>query len=165
MEVVANWSISILRQKDKLLTPRQALGNWTASAVLLALSGAGLALVGTYFLLLRPPLLPEDIRYMGLSDAQLASVRPTLVLWLTQVFRVMGGYILATGVLTGTLAATAYCGHGRIAFVGAVVGGAASIGLMTYVNFAIGSDFKWLLFGMALVWTSSLVMFWVEKSR
>lgn len=147
------------------MTPRLTLGNWTASAVLLALSGAGLALVGAYFLLLRPALLPEDIRYMGLSDNQLATLRPALELWLSQVFRVMGGYILATGVLTVALAATAYCGHSRIAFVGAVLGGAASIGLMAVVNFAIESDFKWLLFGMALVWASSLVMFWVEERR
>ncbi len=147
------------------MTPRLTLGNWTASAVLLALSGAGLALVGAYFLLLRPALLPEDIRYMGLSDNQLATLRPALELWLSQVFRVMGGYILATGVLTVALAATAYCGHSRIAFVGAVLGGAASIGLMAVVNFAIESDFKWLLFGMALVWASSLVIFWVEERR
>ncbi len=147
------------------MTPRLTLGNWTASAVLLALSGAGLALVGAYFLLLRPALLPEDIRYMGLSDNQLATLRPALELWLSQVFRVMGGYILATGVLTVALAATAYCGHSRIAFVGAVLGGAASIGLMAVVNFAIESDFKWLLFGMALVWAASLVMFWVEERR
>ena len=146
------------------MTP-QTIGSWTTSAILLAISGAVLALVGVYFLLLRPPLLPEDIRYMGLSDTALASVRPALELWLTQVFRVMGGYILATGVLTVALAATAYCGHSRMAFVGAVVGGAASIGLMAVVNFAIESDFKWLLFGMALVWASSLVMFWVEESR
>ena len=147
------------------MTPRLTHGNWTASAVLLALSGAGLALVGAYFLLLRPALLPEDIRYMGLSDNQLATLRPALEFWLSQVFRVMGGYILATGVLTVALAATAYCGHSRIAFVGAVLGGAASIGLMAVVNFAIESDFKWLLFGMALVWASSLVMFWVEERR
>ena len=147
------------------MIPRLTLGNWTASAVLLALSGAGLALVGAYFLLLRPALLPEDIRYMGLSDNQLATLRPALELWLSQVFRVMGGYILATGVLTVALAATAYCGHSRIAFVGAVLGGAASIGLMAVVNFAIESDFKWLLFGMALVWASSLVIFWVEERR
>ena len=144
---------------------RLTIGRWTVSAILLAISGAVLALVGVYFLLLRPPLLPEDIRYMGLSDTALASVRPALELWLTQVFRVMGGYILATGVLTVALAATAYCGHSRIAFVGAVVGGASSIGLMAYVNFAIASDFRWFLFGMALVWASSLVMFWVEESR
>ena len=147
------------------MTLRLTIGNWTTSAILLALSGAGLVLVGAYFLLLRPPLLPEDIRYIRLSDNQLAILRPALELWLSQVFRVMGGYIMATGVLTVALAATAYCGHSRIAFVGAVVGGAASIGLMTVVNFAIASDFRWLLFAMALVWPSSLVMFWVEESR
>ncbi len=147
------------------MTSRPANGNWTISAILLALSGAGLVLIGAYFLLLRPPLLPEDIRYMELSSTQLASVRPALDLWLSQVFRVLGGYILATGVLTVALAATAYCGHSRTAFVGAVVGGASSIGLMAAVNFAIASDFKWLLFGMAVVWASSLVIFWIEENR
>ena len=147
------------------MNPRPTLGNWTISAVLLALSGAGLVLMGAYFLLLRPPLLPEDIRYMGLSDAQLATLRAALELWLSQVFRVLGGYIVATGVLTVTLAATAYCGHGRIAFVGAFVAGSASVGLMAYVNFALDSDFKRLLFGMVLVWATSLVMFRIEESR
>jgi hypothetical protein len=51
---------------------------------------------GLYFILLRPSLLPEDVRYMGLSAAQLDAVRPQLEVWLTQVFRVMGGYVLAT---------------------------------------------------------------------
>ena len=147
------------------MTPRPTIGSWTTSAILLALSGASLALVGVYFLLLRPPLLPEDVRYIGLADNELASVRPALELWLSQVFRVMGGYILATGALTVTLAATAYCGHSRIAFGGAFVSGAASIGLMAYVNFAIESDFRWFLFGLALIWASSLVMFWVEDNR
>ena len=147
------------------MTPRLTIGSWTTSAILLAISGAGLVLAGVYFLMLRPPLLPEDIWYMGLPDTAFASVRAALELWLSQVFRVMGGYILATGVLTVALAATAYCKHNRIAFGGAAVAGAASIGLMSVVNFAIESDFKWLLFGMALVWASSLVMFWVEESR
>lgn len=145
------------------MIPRLTTGSWTTSAILLALSGAGLALVGAYFLLLRPPLLPEDIRYMGLSDTQLGMLRPALEPWLSQVFRVMGGYILATGVLTVALAATAYCGHSRIAFVGAVGGGATSIGLMAFVNFAIASDFRWFLFGMALLWTSSLSVYWIEE--
>ena len=130
------------RQKDDFVTPRLTIGSWTASAILLAIAGAGLALVGIYFLLVRPPLLPEDVRYIGLSATELASVRPALELWLSQVFRVMGGYILATGVLTVALAATAYCAHSRMAFFGAVVGGASSIGLMAVVNFAIASDFK-----------------------
>src|SRR5581483_1676680 len=118
---------------------------WMLSSILLAAAGAILIIAGLYFLLLRPALLPEDIRYMQLAPAELAAVRPRLEAWLAHVFRVMGGYVLATGVLTVTLAATAFRAHYRAAVIGARIGGAASIGLMAGVNFAIGSDFRWML--------------------
>lgn len=139
--------------------------NWTLSAILLATAGAGLVLMGLYFLVLRPPLLPEDIRFMALSDGQFQAVQPRLEAWLSPVFQVMGGYILATGVLTITLATTAYRAHHRGAGVGAFIGGLASIGLMAAVNFAIDSDFKWLLLGLALLWAVSLAVFWLEENR
>ena len=82
--------------------------------------------------------------------------------WLTHVFIVLGGYAVATGVLTVTLAATSFRAHGRGAAIGATIGGAASIGLMAAVNFAIGSDFKWVLLGIALLWLCSLGLFWLE---
>ena len=136
---------------------------WTPSSIVLIMTGVTLVGVGRYFLLLRPPLLPEDIRYIALPAAQLDILRPRLELWLTHVFRVMGGYILATGVLTVTLAATAFRAHHTTAAVGALIGGAASIGWMVAVNFMIDSDFKWVLFGMALLWACSLVLFWFER--
>ena len=145
-----------MRQPDK---------KWTLSAILLAAAGISLILMGLYFLLLRPPLLAEDIRFMSLSDTQLASVQPKLEAWLSHVFQVMGGYILATGVLTVTLAATAYRAHHRGAGIGAFIGGASSIGLMAVVNFTINSDFKWVLLGMALTWAFSLAVFWLEENR
>ena len=144
---------------------RQSDGNWTLSSQLLVAAGVSLVLTGLYFLFFRAPLLPEDLRFMALPADQLEALRPGLELWLFQVFRVMGGFVLATGLLTNTLAATAYRAHDRLAYLGAVGGGTASIGLMAVVNFAIASDFKWLLFGMALVSASSLVMFRVEESR
>jgi hypothetical protein len=79
---------------------------WRLSSILLVLFGAALMLMGLYFALLRPPLLPEDLRYLGASQAQLDSIAPQLPAWLKQVFRVMGGYVAATGVLTIALAAT-----------------------------------------------------------
>ena len=36
---------------------------------------------------------------------------------------------------------------------------------MAVVNFAIDSDFKWVLLGMALIWALSLAVFWLEKNR
>ena len=136
---------------------------WTPSSIVLILAGVTLIGVGVYFILLRPPLLPEDIRYMDLPAAQLDILWPRLELWLTHVFRVMGGYVLATGVLAVTLAATAFRAHQTGAAIGVLVGGAASIGWMAVVNFMIDSDFKWVLLGMALLWACSLVLFWFER--
>lgn len=139
--------------------------SWPLSAILLAVAGITLVGAGLYFLVLRPPLLPEDVRYMGLDGAQLGAVRPRLEAWLTHVFRVMGGYVLATGALTVTLAATSFREHRWGAGLGALIGGATSIGWMAIVNFMINSDFKWSLLSMALVWAISLVLFWMEKHR
>jgi hypothetical protein len=139
--------------------------SWTLSSILLALAGTTLVVAGLYFVLLRPPLLPEDVRYMGLSAAELDAVRPRLGAWLTQVFRVMGGYVIATGVLTVTLAATSFRAHHWGAAMGALVGGAASIGWMAVVNFMISSDFKWTLLAMASLWAASLAVFWFETGR
>ena len=137
--------------------------SWPVSALVLAAAGLALVAIGLYFIFLRPPLLPEDVRFMSLSSAQLDVVRPHFEAWLTQVFRVFGGYILATGVLTITLAATSFRAHHRGAAVGAAIGGAASIGLMAAVNFSIDSDFKWVLLAIAVAWASSLLLFWFES--
>ena len=136
--------------------------SWPLSSILLAAAGATLVVAGLYFILVRPPLLPEDVSYMALPAAQFDAVRPRLELWLGHVFRVMGGYVLATGMLTITLAATSFRAHHSGAAVGALIGGAASIGWMAYVNFVINSDFKWVLLGMALLWACSLVLFLFE---
>jgi len=138
---------------------------WTLSSIILALAGTTLIAAGLYFIVLRPPLLPEDVRYMDVSAAELDAIRPRLEAWLTQVFRVMGGYVMATGVLTVTLAATSFRTHHWGAGIGALIGGAASIGWMTVVNFMINSDFKWTLLAMALLWAASLGFFWIEKNR
>jgi hypothetical protein len=77
----------------------------------------------------------------------------------------MGGYITATGVLAIALAATSFRQHHPIAAVGAMLGGAASIGWMAAVNFMINSDFRWVLLGMALLWACSLLLFVWEVAR
>jgi len=85
---------------------------WTFSSALLALAGMIVAVIALYFIVLRPSLLPEDIRYMGLSAAELEAIGPRLATWLSHVFRVLGGYALATGVLLIAVASTAFrTGH------------------------------------------------------
>ena len=75
----------------------------------------------------------------------------------------MGGYVLATGVLAITLAATSFRAHHWGAALGVAIGGAASIGLMAAVNFIINSDFKWALLVVALLWAFSLGLFCFES--
>ena len=132
------------------------------SSMLLVSVGLIVAGIGAWFIFFRPPLLIEDIRFMHLSSAELAAIGPRLEPWLTQVFRVLGGYAFATGLLTVTLAVTAFRARQPVAVVGASSAGASSIGLMAAVNFAIDSDFKWALFGVALVWSLGAVAFGVE---
>ena len=144
---------------------KAAANPWTMSSATLALAGMIIAGIGLYFIVLRPPLLPEDVRYMNLSAAELEAFGPRLAMWLTQVFRVLGGYALATGVLLVALALTAFRARQPVAVAGAVVAGASSIGLMSVVNFTIGSDFRWPLFVCALVWAVSLTAYGLESSR
>ena len=115
---------------------------WPPSSIVLALSGLAVIGIGLFFILLRPPLLPEDTRYIGISLEQLQATQPRLASWLLQVFRVLGGYALATGMLTVALALTSFRQHQKAAGVGALLAGAVSIGWMAVVNFMINSDFQ-----------------------
>jgi hypothetical protein len=141
------------------------LKKWPISSILLIMFGTGLLAVGAYFLVLRPPLLPEDVRYLGASEAQLEAVVPRLAPWLTQLFRVLGGYVSATGILSIALAATSFRSHHCVAGAVAALAGSISIGLMAGVNFAIDSDFKWELLALAILWASSMLAFVAEKTK
>lgn len=50
--------------------------SWSPSSIVLVIAGVTLIGTGIYFLFLRPPLLPEDIRYMALPPAQFDILRP-----------------------------------------------------------------------------------------
>ncbi|MGV1827117.1 hypothetical protein [Agrobacterium vitis] len=132
------------RSEDKTMLDRR---KWTTSALLLTTTGVIVVGIGIYFVLFRPPLLPEDVRYMQLTEGDLTVLGPNLRDWLGRVFAVLGGFAMATGILMITLAATAFCSREPIAVSGAILGGAVSIGTMTAVNFAINSDFRWALLG------------------
>jgi len=83
-------------------------------ATALVLGGAILVSLGVYFAFLRPPLLPEDLRSMGGSLALIEATFPGLPIWLHRVFRVMGGFMFAAGVLTVHVATTRPTLHRRL---------------------------------------------------
>lgn len=135
------------------------------SSTVLALCGIALIGIGSYFIFLRPALLPEDARYIGASLPQLQATAPNLSQWLGRVFRVMGGYILTTGIFTVYVARASFRKRTRGVSVLVALTGLTSIGWMTVVNFIIQSDFKWLLLGLAALWGISLLLFWIEGER
>ena len=161
-DVYCAYEPSGITQFESSLTMRTRSKFWPVSSIILAVAGILVAGIGIFFIFRRPPLLVEDIRYMRLSAAELAAIGPRLGPWLANVFRVLGGYVLATGLLTMALAATSFRERRPVAVAVAFISGAASIGLMATVNFVIDSDFKWVLFGVAVVWLMSAVAFGAE---
>lgn len=135
------------------------------SALSLALGGAILMGIGLYFVFVRPPLLPEDTRYMGASLSQIQTSMPGLLVWLRRVFLVMGGYIFTTGLLGGYLAFTAFRTRARGAWAIVTAAGLSSIGSMAAVNFIIASDFKWVLLASNLPWVLAIALYAVETPR
>ena len=120
------------------------------SASVLAFAGLLLIAMGIYFVLLRPALLPEDLRYMKTTLSVIDDSAPGLSAWLQKVFWVMGGYIFTTGLLTIFIALTSFRKRSGVLSI-VVIAGISSIGLMTIVNFMIGSDFKWILLMFTLL--------------
>ena len=129
----------------------------------LALGGFILIGLGLYFIFLRPPLLPEDLRYIGASLTQVQNTLPELQIWLSRVFGVLGGYMIATGLLTIYISATSFRTGKPGAIAVICVSGLASIGWMVITNFVIGSDFRWLLLAFTLPWIAALLFSWIAR--
>jgi hypothetical protein len=132
------------------------------SSRVLALCGLILIGMGLYFVLLRPALLTEDVRYIGTSVPELRASVPDLLDWLEKVFWVMGGYILTVGLLTLYLTLTSFRSRAKGVAGTVTLAGLASIGWMAAVNFVIASDYRWLLLALAALWGTAVALFWLE---
>ena len=121
--------------------------------------GVWLIALGLYFMVLRPPLLPEDPRFMGTTLEQLRLAAPGLESWLQKVFTVMGGFMAGAGVLTVWVARVAMRAGLKGTSWALVLAGVLTVALMSATNFALRSDFRWLLLVPAVVWTTGLVLF------
>ncbi len=136
---------------------------FTVPKSLLSATAVAVIGMGIFFVVLRPPLMIEDIRFMASSEQALHLAAPRFADWLTLVFRVMGGFMIATGSLLLALLS----GDALRPFatkVAVAVAGIRSIGVMTVVNFAIGSDFKWMILAFAALWAAAVIGLVNEKS-
>lgn len=133
------------------------------SSTILAFGGFSLVAIGVYFVFLRPPLLPEDFRYIQVAVSGITNNIPGLSAWLQKVFWVMGSFIFTSGLLTIFIALTSFRKRTYGAFIIVAISGASSIGLMTVVNFIIESDFKIILLVFTLPWIIALILYRFHK--
>ena len=115
--------------------------------------------LGGYFMFARPSLLPEDLRYLGSSAIQVERLLPHLASWLRNVFTVMGGFIAGCGVLIifVSVRAVPQCFQGTGTALGCA--GLLTVATMSWTNFVLDSDFKWLLLAPAVAWLLGLVSY------
>lgn len=139
--------------------PKRGAAKWLFLA-----SGVWLIGLGLYFIFVRPALLPEDIRFMGAEAEAVRATLPGLAAWLGKVFTVMGGFMAGAGVLVAYLGWTVLPTCRRGAAVALTVAGALTVGLMSAVNFALHSDFRWLLLVPAVVWALASVILLKEAA-
>ena len=130
----------------------------TTAAWLFAFGGCILIGIGGFFVVARPALLPEDLRYLERSVTDLDTAVPRLTSWLRHVFTVLGGYAAATGILTVYLAVDNVRSGSLAAVIVLTVAGATSIGVMAVVNLLLHSAFRWWLSAIAAVWIAATLV-------
>jgi len=116
---------------------------------------------------LRPPLLPEDLRFLGSAPGGLAAAAPRLEHWLHLVFIVLGGQMAAVGVLMAALTLRLSQGHALgwrdLTLLGGA--GALSVGTMSAVNLVLQSDFRWPLIVPVAAWVVAVALAARDASR
>jgi hypothetical protein len=140
------------------------LGRQWVFCTLVALCGIWIVGLGAYFIFLRPALLPEDMRYIGLDPVELGRQLPGLKAWLGHVFTVMGGFMAGAGVLTLNLARSGAWDR-RVMVLTLAVSGALTVVLMSAINFTIRSDFRWVLLIPVVLWAASVALAFYEDGR
>ena len=110
------------------------------STWVLAACGVWLLALGFYFVVMRPPLLPEDLRYMATTLARIRTAVPGLEMWLARVFTVLGGFMAGAGVLVVFVAVVAMPNRLKGTFWAVGLSGVLTVGLMSATNFALHSD-------------------------
>lgn len=92
--------------------------------------------------------------------AELEAVRvalPGLAAWLGKVFTVMGGFMAGAGVLVTYLALRVLPRQLAGTLAALVLTGCLTVGLMSAVNFALGSDFRWVLLAPPVLWAAAVL--------
>jgi hypothetical protein len=94
--------------------------------------------IATYFLFLRPPLLPEDARFTGIRAGELP---PRLATWLTIVFRTWGGFVAGFGIVLVAIGAYLLSAAPQVLRGGVALALIVAFGRFLLSNIELRSDF------------------------
>jgi hypothetical protein len=137
---------------------RAAVSKDRVVAWLLGVLGVLTLGTGLDFLLIRPAMLPEDLRFTGVNPAE---VPARMLEWLGIVFRTWGGFMAGFGVvLIGT---AAYFVTARRVFLcwATAIGVVVAFGRFLVSNLELRSDylvFIAILFGLAMVIAIKMIL-------
>ena len=94
--------------------------------------------VAFYLMVIRPPMLPEDLRFTGLDPHALSS---PMADWLRIVFRTWGGFVAGFAILIISLGAYLWTSNVRALRWGVAFGVLVAFGRFLASNIALRSDF------------------------
>ena len=118
--------------------------------------------IATYFLFLRPPMLPEDSRFTGVSAGALP---PRLAAWLTIVFRTWGGFVAGFGIVLVAVGVYLLTSAPRVLRGGVAVALVVAFGRFLASNIELGSDFLPLLVVVAVVVAAAAIALLLQAVR
>lgn len=116
-------------------------------------------LAGLYFVFFRPSFLPEDLRASVTTLEAVRGAAPGIEAWLQWVFAVLAGQMAACGAIIMGGAFSIMHGRcpARVDVSAYAIAGILSAVLMSGVNFALASDFRWLLVAPVIVWLAAIM--------
>jgi hypothetical protein len=128
-----------------------------AAALLLLLATATIG-TGAYLLVVRPVMLPEDVRFTGVKPELLP---PAMREWLALVIRTWGGFVVGFGISLAGVAGYLLTSRRAVLSWSVAVGILVAFGRFLASNVRLHSDFLWFVGGLlalAAVTTALLVV-------
>ena len=118
--------------------------------------------LGFYMAVLRPPLLPEDVRFLGVDPS---SLPPSLLRWLSVVFATWGAFITAFGVVLFGVASALRTARTNVLRWATALALIIAFGRFLWSNLVLRSDFLWLIAPIFLVSLAAAIVLVVRPGQ